>query len=91
VTRTTPPNRLGNAAVVVALLGCLLALIPRSAAFGLVLCLLALLPAFIAHLRCQRGRATNTRSSTGALLATPLGVVVAFAVAALFAPGRVSA
>jgi hypothetical protein len=82
VTDTTPPNRLGNAAFVVALLGLLLAVIPGSAALGLVVCLFAVLPAFMAHLRCQKGRATNKRASTGALLAAPLGLVVAFAVAA---------
>ena len=44
----------------------LLAVFPATAGFGFLLCLLALVPAFVAHRRTRKGTATNRRRAVAA-------------------------
>jgi hypothetical protein len=81
-----PRNGLGTATFVIVLLGALLAVIPATAGVGLLLCLVAIVPAFIACLRARRGRATNRRRSVAAVTLAPAFVVVAVVVGAATAP-----
>jgi len=81
-----PRNGLGTATFVIVLLGALLAVIPATAAVGLLLCLVAIVPAIIACLRARRGRATNRRRSVAAVAMAPAFVVVAVVVGAATAP-----
>ena len=81
-----PSNGLGTATFVVVLLGALLAVIPATAGLGLLLCLVAIVPAFVAYLRTRRGAATNRRRSVAAVALAPAFVAVAVVVGAAATP-----
>lgn len=84
-----PRNGLGAVTFVVVVLAALLAVFPATAAFGFLLCLLALVPAFVAHRRTRKGTATNRRRAVAAVLMAPVFLVVAMVVGAATAPPRV--
>ena len=81
-----PRNGLGAVTFVVVVLAALLAVFPATAGLGFLLCLLALVPAFVAHRRTRKGTATNRRRSAAAVLMAPLFLVVAVAVGAATTP-----
>jgi hypothetical protein len=70
----------------VVVLGAVLAVFPATAAIGLLLCLLAIVPAFVAHRRTRKGTATNRGRSVAALAMAPAFLVVGIAVVAATAP-----
>jgi hypothetical protein len=75
-----PRNGLGAVTFVIVVLGALLAVFPSTAVFGLLVCLLALVPAFVAHRRTRKGTATNRGQSVAALAMAPAFLVTAFVV-----------
>jgi Protein of unknown function (DUF3761) len=81
-----PRNGLGAVTFVVVVLGALLAVFPASAPFGLLLCLVAIVPAIVAFRRTRRGTATNRRRSAAAVALAPAFVVVAVVVGAATTP-----
>jgi hypothetical protein len=72
--------------VVVAVLGALLAVIPSAAAFGALLCFVAIIPAVVSFRRVRRGTATNRRRSVAALVLAPVFFIVALSVGAATSP-----
>jgi len=86
--RTGSPlrNRLGAVTFLVVVIAAVLAVIPATAAFGFLLCLLALVPAIIANRRVRRGRADNRRQALAAVVLAPLFLVVAASVGAATSP-----
>lgn len=74
-----PParNRLGAVAFVVAVLGATLAVIPATAAFGGLLCIIAIIPAIVSFRRVRKGTANNRRQSVAALVLAPVFFIVA--------------
>jgi hypothetical protein len=73
----SPRNGLGAVTFVVAVLGALLAVIPSAAAFGALLCFVAIIPAVVSFRRVRRGTATNRRGSVAALVLAPVFFIVA--------------
>ena len=85
-----PANRLGAMTFGVVVAGALMTIFPRTAALGLLLCLLAIVPAIVAYLRLRSGRATNRRSAVGALIGAPTFLVVGLVVLGATAPPPVA-
>lgn len=81
-----PRNGLGTVTFVVVVLAALLAVFPRTAPFGFLLCLAALVPAGVAYVRIQNGTATNRVRSVAALAMAPVFLVVAVIVGAAATP-----
>lgn len=75
-------NRLGTIAFAVAALGALLAVFPASAVLGLLLCLIAVVPAALAVQRVWQGTATNRGQASTALVLAPVFFIVAAVVVA---------
>src|SRR3954467_3697362 len=67
-----PRNGLGAVTFVVVVLGALLAVFPATAAFGFLLRLLAIVPAFVAYRRTRKGTATNRGRSVAAMAMAPV-------------------
>jgi hypothetical protein len=88
-TSRGPRNGLGAVTFAVVVLAALLAVFPATAGFGFLLCLLALVPAFVAHRRTRKGTATNRRRAVAAVLLAPVFLVVAVVVGAATTPPRV--
>jgi hypothetical protein len=84
--RRGPRNGLGAVTFVVVVVGALLAVFPATAAFGLLLCLVAIVPAILAYRRTRRGTATNRRRSVAAVALAPAFVAVAVVVGAATTP-----
>ena len=84
--RRGPRNGLGAVTFVVVVLGALLAVFPATAAFGFVLCLVAIVPAIVAYRRTRLGTATDRRRSVAAVALAPAFVVVAVVVGAATTP-----
>jgi hypothetical protein len=72
-----PRNRLGAVTVVIAVLGAALAVIPATAAFGGLLCIIAIIPAIVSFRRVRKGTANNRRQSVAALVLAPVFFIVA--------------
>jgi len=79
-------NGLGAVTFVIAVLGALLAVIPATAAFGALLCFVAIIPAIVSFRRVRRGTATNRRRCVTALVLAPVFFVVAICIGAATAP-----
>ncbi len=77
---------LGTATFVLVLLGAALAVFPATAAAGLLLCLLAIVPAVVAFLRSRKGRARGNSQALAAMVMAPVFFVVAAVVLAATAP-----
>jgi hypothetical protein len=75
--RPLPRNRLGAVTFVVAVIGAVFAAIPATAAFGGVLCLIAIIPAIVSFRRVRKGTADNHRQSVAALVLAPVFFIVA--------------
>lgn len=85
--RVAPPRSLlGSATFVVVLLGAVLAVFPATAAPGLLLCLLAIVPAVVVFLRSRKGRVRGNRQALAAMVMAPVFFVVAAVVLAATAP-----
>jgi hypothetical protein len=82
----SPRNGLGAVTFVVAVLGALLAVIPAAAAFGFLLCFVAIIPAIVSFRRVRRGTATNRRRSVAALVLAPVFLIVALSVGVATSP-----
>jgi hypothetical protein len=72
-----PRNRLGAVTFVIAVLGAALAVIPATAAFGGLLCIIAVIPAIVSFRRVRKGTADNRRQSVAALVLAPVFFIVA--------------
>jgi hypothetical protein len=72
-----PRNRLGAVTFVIAVLGAVLAVIPATAAFGGLLCIIAIIPAIVSFRRIRKGTANNRRQSVAALVLAPVFFIVA--------------
>lgn len=72
-----PRNRLGAVTFVIAVLGAALAVIPATAAFGGLLCIVAIIPAIVSFRRVRKGTADNRRQSVAALVLAPVFFIVA--------------
>ncbi|MGH3603038.1 MAG: hypothetical protein ACRDQI_03310, partial [Pseudonocardiaceae bacterium] len=84
--RPAARNGLGRVTFVIALLGALLAVIPPTAAFGALLCLVAIIPAIVSFRRVRKGSATNRRGSVAALVLAPVFFIVAISIGAATSP-----
>jgi hypothetical protein len=83
---SSPRNGLGAVTFVVAVLGALLAVIPAAAAFGALLCFVAIIPAIVSFRRVRRGNATNDRRAVAALVLAPVFFIVALSVGVATSP-----
>jgi hypothetical protein len=72
-----PRNRLGAVTFVIAVLGAVLAVIPGTAAFGGLLCIIAIIPAIVSFRRIRKGTANNRRQSVATLVLAPVFFIVA--------------
>jgi hypothetical protein len=79
-------NRLGSVTFAVVLVGAVLAVLPSTAAFGLLVCFFAIVPAIIAFWRSRGGKATGGGRSLAAVVMAPVFFVVAVAVVGVTAP-----
>jgi hypothetical protein len=79
-------NGIGAVTFAVVLLGAVLSVFPATAAFGLLICLLAIVPASIAYALARTGRATNRRRSVAALVLAPVFLLVAAGVVGATTP-----
>jgi resuscitation-promoting factor RpfB len=70
-------NRLGSVTLAIVLVGAVFAVFPATAALGLLLCLLAIVPAIIAYRRSRKGRATDGGPALAAMVMAPVFFVVA--------------
>jgi hypothetical protein len=77
---------LGSVTFAAVLLGAVLAVFPATAAPGLLLCLLAIVPAVVAFLRSRKGRVRGNRQALAAMVMAPVFFVVAAVVLAATAP-----
>lgn len=84
--RPASRNGLGRVTFVVAVLGALLAVIPPTAAFGALLCLVAIIPAIVSFRRVRKGFATNRRRSVAALVLAPVFFIVAISIGVATSP-----
>lgn len=82
----SPRNGLGAVTFVIVVLGALLAVIPAAAAFGALLCFVAIIPAIVAFRRVRKGTATNRRCSVAALVLAPVFFIVATSIGVATAP-----
>jgi resuscitation-promoting factor RpfB len=85
-TPRPPRNRFGATTFVTIVLGALLAIFPATAVLGLLLLLLALVPAVIAYVLTRTGRATDRRRSLASLVLAPVFLIVAAGVVGANAP-----
>jgi hypothetical protein len=85
-TPRPPRNRFGTTTFVIIVLGALLAVFPATAVLGLLLLLLALVPAVIAYVLTRTGRATDRRRSLASLVLAPVFLIVAAGVVGANAP-----
>jgi Protein of unknown function (DUF3761) len=85
-TPRPPRNRFGATTFVIIVLGALLAVFPATAVLGLLLLLLALVPAVIAYVLTRTGRATDRRRSLASLVLAPVFLIVAAGVVGANAP-----
>lgn len=85
-TPRPPRNRFGTTTFVIVVLGALLAVFPATAVLGLLLLLLALVPAVIAYVLTRTGRATDRRRSLASLVLAPVFLLVAAGVVGANAP-----
>ena len=85
-TPRPPRNRFGATTFVIVVLGALLAVFPATAVLGLLLLLLALVPAVIAYVLTRTGRATDRRRSLASLVLAPVFLLVAAGVVGANAP-----
>jgi uncharacterized membrane protein len=85
-TPRPPRNRFGTTTFVIIVLGALLAVFPATAVLGLLLLLLALVPAVIAYVLTRTGRATDRRRSLASLVLAPVFLIVAAGVVRANAP-----
>jgi hypothetical protein len=84
--RRSPRNRLGAVTFVIAILGALLAVIPAVAPLGMLLCLIAIIPAIVSFRRIRKGTATNRRRALATLIVAPVFFVVAVGITATTSP-----
>jgi hypothetical protein len=85
-TPRPPRNRFGTTTFFIIVLGALLAVFPATAVLGLLLLLLALVPAVIAYVLTRTGRATDRRRSLASLVLAPVFLIVAAGVVGANAP-----
>jgi hypothetical protein len=85
-TPRPPRNRFGTTTFVIVVLGALLAVFPATAVLGLLILLLALVPAIIAYVLTRIGRATDRRRSLASLVLAPVFLIVAAGVVGATAP-----
>jgi hypothetical protein len=71
-----PRHRLATITFAIVLLGAVLAVFPATAPLGLLLCLVAIVPAIVAFVRARRGR-PHRRRALAALVLAPVFLVVA--------------
>jgi hypothetical protein len=89
-TPRPPRNRFGTTTFVIVVLGALLAVFPATAVLGLLLLLLALVPAVIAYVLTRTGRATDRRRSLASMVLAPVFLIVAAGVVGANAPVTVN-
>jgi uncharacterized protein DUF3761 len=82
----SPRNGLGAVTFAIAVIGALLAVIPAAAAFGALLCFVAIIPAIVSFRRVRKGTATNRRRSVAALVLAPVFFIVAVSIGVATSP-----